>query len=100
MPTYSYLIQEVRARFPNLAYIHLIEPRTPGTLVGGTRVKTNDYFRTIWGGRPYIAAGGFTNDLKGALRHADETGELVAVGRAYIANVRRRFSSCCCVGVC
>lgn len=41
--------------------------------------------REIWAPRPFICAGGFERDT--AFAHSEETGDLIAFGRAYIANV-------------
>ena len=32
IPTYSYLVKEIATRFPNLAYIHVTEPRVSGSV--------------------------------------------------------------------
>lgn len=86
IPTFTYLVEELARRHPNLAYIHAIEPRfqnfdqdsaTPAH-------QSNDFLRKAWGKRPFIAAGGFTREL--GIAHAAEKGDLVAYGRHYTSN--------------
>ncbi|KAF7798995.1 hypothetical protein EIP86_010224 [Pleurotus ostreatoroseus] len=87
-PTFAYLVNRIAEKHPDLAYLHLVEPRVEGNLdrtVGPG--ESNDFLRDIWAPRPVISAGGFTRDS--ALEHADKTGDLVAFGRSYISNVSR-----------
>ncbi|KAF7798994.1 hypothetical protein EIP86_010223 [Pleurotus ostreatoroseus] len=84
-PAFAYLVNKISEQHPNLAYLHLVEPRVEGNMdrpVGPG--ESNDFLRDIWAPRPFISAGGFTRDL--ALEHADKTGDLVAFGRSYIPN--------------
>ncbi|CAG8604738.1 4150_t:CDS:2 [Acaulospora colombiana] len=65
IPTFEYLIQELHDGFPQLAYIHLVEPRIAGDKDGREKdpeikVDSNDFAKRIWGERPYISAGGYT----------------------------------------
>ncbi|KAJ7106665.1 hypothetical protein C8R44DRAFT_843125 [Mycena epipterygia] len=85
LPTFSYVIAQLAARYPDLAYIHLVEPRINGN---ATRDEvgvheTNDTLRALWAPRPVIRAGGFTRE--GAIEAA-ESGDLIAFGRLYISN--------------
>jgi NADPH2 dehydrogenase len=82
-------VSELHKRHPNLAYLHVIEPRVMGTgdrIEGARAAESNDFLREIWNDKPWISAGGFTRD--NAIKHADERGELVAFGRYYTSNVR------------
>ena len=82
-------MSELHKRHPNLAYLHVIEPRVQGTgdrIEAAREVESNDFLRAIWNDKPWISAGGFTRD--NAIKHADERGELVAFGRYYTSNVR------------
>lgn len=83
---FSHLVKEFASRFPDLAYLHLVEPRVQGfELVDHKRDETNDFFRKLWPG-PLITAGGYTRSL--AIETADKNGrELIAFGRPFIANV-------------
>jgi NADPH2 dehydrogenase len=87
--TFGYLISKIKDFYPNLAYIHVIEPvggsvtvEKPGAQL---QRESNDFIRDIWQPRPLIVAGGFTG------ASAEETVEkkdgLVAFGRHFIANV-------------
>ena len=87
IPLYTYLITRIRERFPDLAYIHVTEPRISGD---GTsrdpRDESNDFIRALWSPRPLISTGGYDRDL--AIEIADTKGDLIAFGRHFIANVR------------
>ncbi|KAJ7834385.1 hypothetical protein B0H14DRAFT_3462138 [Mycena olivaceomarginata] len=75
LPTFSYVISQLAAHHPDLAYLHLVEPRINGN---ATR---NDGDAP----RPLIRAGGFTRE--GALEAAKSgSGDLFAFGRHYISN--------------
>ncbi|PSR72861.1 hypothetical protein PHLCEN_2v11274 [Hermanssonia centrifuga] len=83
--TFSYLVSEITKRFPNFAYLHVVEPRVEGsedrTVQHGEEI---DFLRDIWGSRPFISAGGYTREA--AISTADNKGDLIAFGRAFIAN--------------
>lgn len=83
VPTFSYLIQELRDRFPNLAYLHLVE--APANTVEG-EPESNDFAREIWGDRPLIAADAFQPDT--AKETVENKGGLIAFGKYFISNVR------------
>ncbi|KAF7340939.1 putative inactive dehydrogenase EasA [Mycena sanguinolenta] len=84
-PTYTSLITELRDRFPDLAYLHVVEPRVDGSYTVDIKDGySNDFIRKIWGERRLISAGGYTRES--AIAAADERGDLVAFGRGYIAN--------------
>lgn len=92
LPTFSYLVSELAARHPTLAYLHLIEPRISGDELRAEDTvgahESNDALRAIWAPRPLIRAGGF--DRASALAAADD-GSLVAFGRLFISNVSARY---------
>ncbi|KAJ7045210.1 hypothetical protein C8F04DRAFT_527201 [Mycena alexandri] len=85
-PTYAHLVTQLRDRYPDLAYLHAVEPRADGdgTALAMKHGSSNDFIREIWGEKPLITAGGYTR--KTAIAVAEERGELVAFGRRYIAN--------------
>lgn len=91
IPTFSYLIQQLHDRFPDLAYLHLVEPRIKGDHdakakeTDASQEDSNDFARTIWGERPLIVAGGFSPKM--AADKVEKDGGLVAFGRWYISNV-------------
>ncbi len=85
-PTYSYLVQELKRRQPDLAWIHVVEARFQnGEDTEVPSDQTNDFLRDIWAPKTYIAAGGYTRES--GMKAADEKGDLIAYGRWYLANV-------------
>ncbi|KAJ7146452.1 FMN-linked oxidoreductase [Mycena epipterygia] len=84
-PTYAHLVTQLRERYPDLAYVHLVEPRVNGAqTVDVKKGYSNDFIREIWGDRRLISAGGYTRET--AIAAAEEKGDLIAFGRLYIAN--------------
>ncbi|EMD36589.1 hypothetical protein CERSUDRAFT_115624 [Gelatoporia subvermispora B] len=84
-PQFAYVVEQLKARHPDLAFVHLVEPRISGTSERETdATESNDFIRDIWLPRPLISAGGFTREL--AIAQAEKTGELVGVGRYFISN--------------
>ena len=83
---FSYLVAELRRRHPSFGYLHVVEPRVRGSFDRAVEGESNDFLRTIWAGKLWISAGGFSRD--DAIRQADEQGELVAFGRYFTSNVR------------
>ncbi|KAI0342347.1 FMN-linked oxidoreductase [Trametopsis cervina] len=85
IPQFSYLIQQISEKLPNLAYIHVVEPRMEGYLDRKAEAgESNDFIRDIWAPRPIISAGAYTREL--ALEAAEKKGDLVAFGRYFISN--------------
>ncbi|KAF8499692.1 NADH:flavin oxidoreductase/NADH oxidase [Russula emetica] len=87
IPVFSHVVEELGRRHPNFGYLHVIEPRVRGVFDRDDHAvekESNDFLRTIWAGRPWISAGGFSRDS--AIKHADEKGELVAFGRYFTSN--------------
>ncbi|KAF7325328.1 hypothetical protein MVEN_02633500 [Mycena venus] len=85
-PTYAYLVSQLRHRYPELAYLHVVKPRADGseTVAAIKDNYSSDFIRDIWGDRPLISAGGYTRET--ALAIAEEKGDLIAFSRPYIAN--------------
>jgi NADPH2 dehydrogenase len=89
--TFGYLVSNLKDNYPDLAYIHVVEPRILGD--GPTSLKpegqlqreSNDFIREIWQPRPLIVAGGFSG--ASAKETVEEKDGLVAFGRHFIANV-------------
>lgn len=87
-PIYTYVVGQLKERFSDLAYLHVIEPRVngPETREGLPKSTASiDFIRQIWAPRPLIVAGGY--DSKSAEERADKHDELIAFGRLFIANV-------------
>ncbi len=92
LPTFTTFIERIRDEHPNLAYLHVIEPRASGdtgvvALTDGNRAQSNEVLRKVWGDRHYIAAGGMNRAT--AIDTVSKHGGLVAFGRHFIANVSR-----------
>ncbi|KAF4588533.1 hypothetical protein EYR40_010085 [Pleurotus pulmonarius] len=87
-PTFSHLVTQIRERFPDLAYIHAVEPRiADGTVKAESEVpkdEENDFLRKLWAPRPFISAGGYTREL--ALKVAEEKGDIIASGKLFLSN--------------
>jgi NADPH2 dehydrogenase len=92
LPTFTHLFSEIKKRWPDLAYIHVIEPRQNEVLaeITGAEIDvdisgTNDPLRKIWAPRPYISCGAYDRAL--GIKIAEEKGDIIAYGRPFIANV-------------
>ncbi|KAJ7760137.1 NADH:flavin oxidoreductase/NADH oxidase [Mycena maculata] len=84
-PTYAHLISQLRERYPDIAYLHVVEPRTDGHQTVEIREgASNDFIRELWCDRRLISAGGYTRET--AIEVADQKGDLIAFARSYIAN--------------
>ncbi|KAI9018475.1 hypothetical protein CLU79DRAFT_795353 [Phycomyces nitens] len=92
--TWGYIVDQLQERYPNLAYVHFVEPRDdlvisriPG--IDRSEIMKNDTiepFRKVWKG-PFITAGGYTTAPKLAFETAERSeNTLVAFGRTFIAN--------------
>jgi NADPH2 dehydrogenase len=84
IPGYSYLVSQLAQQFPNLAYVHVVEPRSDD-LYDASSGASNDFIREIWSPRTLISAGGYERDT--AIEVAEEKGDVIAFSRHYIANV-------------
>ncbi|KIY53407.1 FMN-linked oxidoreductase [Fistulina hepatica ATCC 64428] len=89
IPQFSYLVREIKTRFPRLGYIHVIEPHIAGD--GSFKVNyvagmSHDFIRKIWDPKEHtlISCGGYGRES--AIARAEETGELIAMGRHFISN--------------
>ncbi|KAJ7634836.1 FMN-linked oxidoreductase [Roridomyces roridus] len=78
--TYTCVVQGLRDRHPDLGYIHVIEDYYK------TQGGSNDFIREIWGERPLISAGGYSQHPELGFRVAEEKGDIVAFSKAFIAN--------------
>ncbi|KAF5362592.1 hypothetical protein D9758_009598 [Tetrapyrgos nigripes] len=93
IPTFSYLISEIKSRYKDFAYIHAIESAVKGhrskSDPGSEVNQSNDFVRDIWLPRPMISAGNY--DRETALKQAERSkatkeGQLIAFGRHFISN--------------
>ncbi|KAF9078523.1 FMN-linked oxidoreductase [Rhodocollybia butyracea] len=79
IPTYTYLISQLKEKYPNLSYLHLIQSRALDN-----PAESNEPLFDIWSPRPLIVADGFTRDA--ALSFAERDGFLIAFGKHFISN--------------
>jgi len=88
--TFSYVVSVIKEKYPQLAYVHLIEPRTSGDNDAKKSARpleqeSNEFIRRIWQPLPLIVAGGYQPET--AKRTVEEKDGLVAFGRSFISNV-------------
>ncbi|KAL1744911.1 hypothetical protein HDZ31DRAFT_37524 [Schizophyllum fasciatum] len=87
-PQFGYFVEQLKARHPNLAYVHLVESRVKGLMTVPPEeydpAKSNDFIRAIWAPRPLISCGAYSRKL--ALEIAETKGDLIGVGRNFISN--------------
>jgi len=76
VPAFTYFVTQIKERFPNLAYISIVEPTSV--------YESNDFIRDIWSPRPIISANSYSRDK--ALAVAEQKGDLIAFGRDFLAN--------------
>jgi len=85
-PTFVYFVSQAKERFPNLAYLHVTEPRVARNDDNySDGLNSDEFLRKIWGEKVFIAAGGYTPQM--AAETVNTEGGLVAFGRYYISNV-------------
>lgn len=92
IPQFSYLVQTLAERHPDLAYIHVTEARGARTPEGQylPAPENLEFLRKIWSPRPFIACGGYTPETAiEAAEEAQNNGEnfFVAFARHFLANV-------------
>ncbi|PPQ78462.1 hypothetical protein CVT25_011857 [Psilocybe cyanescens] len=96
VPTFTYLINQIMQRHPDLSYIHSIEKRINPVEKGepvasadefAVEGTDNDFIRRLWSseGKRLITAGGYTRET--GIRVAERKGDLIAYGRLFISNV-------------
>lgn len=88
IPTFSYLVAAIKSRFPDLAYIHIVEPRISGAQTADesdSAEESNDFIRELWAPRPLVSAGGYTRE--DAIKTSEAKGDFIAMGRYFISNV-------------
>lgn len=96
-PTFTYFVSQAKERFPDLAYLHVIEPRVAGVsdCVPGAG-DSNGFLREIWRDKVFIAAGGYTPQT--AAETVEAEGGMIAFGRHYIANASSLPPFPICIG--
>ena len=87
IPQFTHFVSSLKSAHPELAYLHAIEGLEGSE--AAYPAASNGFLREIWGGKPFINAGGYTRES--AISRADAGEGLVAFGRHFIANVRLSF---------
>lgn len=84
--TFSYFVRQVKQDLPDLAYVHVTEPRVGGGWDQTERSHDSiNFLHEIWSPKPFIVAGNYKADT--AKARADElSNTLVAFGRPFISN--------------
>ncbi|KZT57421.1 FMN-linked oxidoreductase [Calocera cornea HHB12733] len=85
IPTFSYLVSELKSRFPDFAYIHVTEPRVQGNVDRtAPKSESNDFLRKIWAPKVFLDCGGFTDKLEEDV--VPRMGDVIVYGRYFISN--------------
>jgi NADPH2 dehydrogenase len=85
-PTFSYFVETVRSRLPNIGYLHVTRPQVSGDNDSEVahRRGANDFLHKIWHPKPLLVAGGISPDTVDDVIQEDN---VVAVfGRWFISN--------------
>lgn len=85
VPTFKTLVERIHSKYPDFAYIHVVEPDAygEGSVAEGV-VRSNDFVDEIRLPKPVIHAQGFERAT--ALKAAEKEGVLVGFARAFIGN--------------
>ena len=85
VPTFKTLVERINTKYPNFAYIHVVEPDAygEGSVAPGV-VRSNDFVDEIRLPKPVIHTSGMERAT--ALKAAEKEGVLVGFGRAFIGN--------------
>lgn len=93
-PQFAYIVSKLKEKYPDFAYIHVIEPTTAGSSDRDPRHgETCDFLRQIWQPKPFISAGGYNRES--GMKTAEENDDIVAYGRWFLANVSASGLSYC-----
>ncbi|KAI9256609.1 hypothetical protein BDA99DRAFT_547890 [Phascolomyces articulosus] len=89
--TWGYILDQLKSKHPNLAYVHFVEPRVglmneDNALDSALDTKESlDPFRAKWDG-VFISGGGYTYSPELAAKVSDSTGNLISFGRTFTSN--------------
>lgn len=88
LATFSYLVTELARAYPQLAFLHLIEPRANNSEdVKPGEGESLDFLASMWAPRALLVAGGQEPTLEGAERSVGKYENSVAVyGRYFLSN--------------
>ena len=86
IPTYTALVDYLKYSYPDLSYIHVVEPELDGQRVGDV-VHSNAFIHNLWSPRPLIRTGGFGRESALAATKSKDT--LIGFARNFLATVRQ-----------
>ncbi|KAF8997285.1 hypothetical protein BDQ17DRAFT_1248838 [Cyathus striatus] len=85
IPQFAHFVSSLKNAQPDLAYLHVTEVDLAHPDDDIFKIEESiDFIRAIWKPKTFISAGGYKRHS--ALRRAEETGNLVALGRWFLAN--------------
>lgn len=80
-PQFSHFVTKIKQSHPEFAYLHVVE----ASKELNNPNASNDFLREIWSPKPFISANEYTPES--AIVRADKSGDLIAFGRHFLANV-------------
>ena len=81
VPTFTYLIQELKKQNPDLAFLHVVESVDK-------EKESVDWAREAWkGDGKGIFLSALGHDRESGLRYAEEKGDVIVYGQKFISNV-------------
>ena len=103
IPTYTDLVEQLKQKCPDLSYLHVVTPNATwaeppedvsvcnrlvmrGNHQSDWRSQQANFIHELWRPRLTITTGGYNRES--GISVADETGQLVGYGEAFLANVR------------
>ncbi|TFK92882.1 NADH:flavin oxidoreductase/NADH oxidase [Polyporus arcularius HHB13444] len=84
VPTFSYVIEQFKQKYPDLAYVHTVTPTAPLSALPEDKSVDPEFIYKLWSPRMVITTGGYERDS--AIKVAEETNQLIGFGRAFLAN--------------
>ncbi|KAI0744226.1 NADH:flavin oxidoreductase/NADH oxidase [Daedaleopsis nitida] len=83
VPTFGYLVNQLKERYPSFAFIHVVSPHAMGNELPKYESMV-DFIHDLWAPRPLISTGGYTRAT--GLKQAEERGQLIGYGVAFLSN--------------
>ncbi|KDQ13239.1 hypothetical protein BOTBODRAFT_45406 [Botryobasidium botryosum FD-172 SS1] len=79
IPTFTHLVESIREKHPNFAYLHFVEPPPDAGVE-----ESNEFARKLWHPRPFFSGGSY--DSRSGIKAAEERDVAVVYGRWFISN--------------
>ncbi|TBU61591.1 NADH:flavin oxidoreductase/NADH oxidase [Dichomitus squalens] len=83
IPQFTYFVEQLKQRHPQLAFVHVASPKIPGS-IGPKDESQVDFIHKIWAPGAVITTGGY--DRESGIKAAEETGQLIGYGTKFLAN--------------